>query len=126
MAKIIINTPHAPEPIGPYSQAVLSGNTLYISGQIAIDPETSQLISGSVADEALQVMKNLEAILEAAKMEFSQIVKCSIFLKDMNDFSEVNKVYGKYFQMDPPARETVAVKTLPKNVSVEISAIAVV
>ena len=125
MSKIIIRTNDAPEPIGPYSQAVLTGNTLYISGQIAINPKDGLLIEGTVKDEAVQVMKNLEAILKAAKMNFSQIVKCSIFLQDMNDFAEVNEVYSRYFQNDPPARETVAVKTLPKNVRVEISAIAV-
>ncbi len=121
MNKTIIYTENAPEPIGPYSQAVLAGDTLYVSGQIAY--ETSLL--GDVTAEAEQVMKNLEAILEAAEMTFENVVKCSIFLKSMDDFAAVNEVYGKRFLVNPPARETVQVARLPKDVQVEISLIAV-
>mgnify|MGYP000521843182 CR=1 FL=1 len=121
MNKTIIYTENAPEPIGPYSQAVLAGDTLYVSGQIAY--ETSLL--GNVSAEAEQVMKNLEAILEAAEMTFENVVKCSIFLKSMDDFAAVNEVYGKRFLVNPPARETVQVARLPKDVQVEISLIAV-
>ncbi len=121
MNKTIIYTENAPEPIGPYSQAVLAGDTLYVSGQIAY--ETSLL--GDVTAEAEQVMKNLEAILEAAEMTFENVVKCSIFLKSMDDFTAVNEVYGKRFLVNPPARETVQVARLPKDVQVEISLIAV-
>lgn len=127
MSKKIIYTENAPDPIGPYSQAVLSGDTLYVSGQIAIDPFSGSLIGDSIEQEATQVMENLGAILEAADMNFSNIVKCGIFLQDMNDFAAVNKIYGSYFsEEEAPARETVAVRTLPKSVNVEISAIAVV
>lgn len=123
--KKIINTPKAPQPIGPYSQAVLTGNTLYVSGQIAIEPISGELITQSIEAEAKQVMLNLKAILEQAEMNFSHIVKTTIFLSSMDDFAKVNEVYGTYFAQDYPARETVAVKTLPKNVNVEISAIAI-
>lgn len=123
--KSIIQTNQAPAPIGPYSQAVQAGNMLFISGQIAIDPATNQLISGGITDEAQQVMKNLEAVLKTAGFTFENVVKTSIFLSDMNLFSEVNEVYGSYFNSDFPARETVAVLGLPKNVNVEISVIAV-
>jgi 2-iminobutanoate/2-iminopropanoate deaminase len=122
--KKIIHTPNAPLPIGPYSQAVQTGNMLFISGQIAIDPSTNELISGDVKAEAVQVMKNLEQILKQAGYGFEHIVKTSIFLRDMADFGIVNEVYGAYFQSDFPARETVAVLGLPKNVQVEISVIA--
>lgn len=122
--KKIIHTPNAPLPIGPYSQAVQNGNMLFVSGQIAIDPSTNELISGDVKAEALQVMKNLEQILKQAGYGFEHIVKTSIFLRDMADFTTVNEVYGAYFQSDFPARETVAVLGLPKNVQVEISVIA--
>ncbi len=125
MNKVIIKTENAPAPIGPYSQAVWGGNTLYISGQIAIDPKTGELKSGDVEAEAEQVMKNLQGILEHAGLTFANVVKCSIFLSDMNDFAKVNAIYGKAFPAAAPARETVAVKTLPKSVNVEISAIAV-
>ena len=120
MSNQIIYTEKAPEPIGPYSQAVLAGNTLYISGQIAF--EASQ--NGTLEEETTQVMENLGAILTAADYSFSDIVKCSIFLKSMDDFAEINEVYGRYFKKEPPARETVQVACLPKNVNVEISAIA--
>lgn len=125
MAKQIINTPDAPAPIGPYNQAIKTGNMLFISGQVALIPGTGELVSGSVADEAHRVMQNLQAILSAAGMNFSQVVKTTIFLSDMNLFAAVNEVYGSYFSGDYPARETVAVKGLPKNVNVEISMIAV-
>lgn len=123
--KKIIHTDSAPQPIGPYSQAVLFGNTLYTSGQIAIDPATSHLIIHSVEDEARQVMKNLQAVLEAAEMTFENVVKTTIYLTDMNDFAKVNEIYGSYFdEKTAPARETVQVAELPKAVNVEISMIA--
>jgi len=123
--KSIIFTEKAPAPIGPYSQAVQTGNMLFISGQIPIDPETNQLISGGIKDEAEQVMQNLGALLLKAGFSFENVVKTTIFLSDMNHFAEVNQVYGSYFNSDYPARETVAVLGLPKNVNVEISLIAV-
>jgi 2-iminobutanoate/2-iminopropanoate deaminase len=123
--KSIIYTDKAPEPIGPYSQAVLTGNMLFISGQIPIDPATNQLITGSIRDESRQVMKNLEALLSASGLSFESVVKATIFLSDMSHFAEVNEIYGSYFISNFPARETVAVLGLPKNVNVEISMIAV-
>ena len=124
--KKTIKTAEAPLPIGPYNQAVLKGNTLYASGQIAIDPSTNVLIGGDIKAETKQVMENLAAVLRAADMDFSQVVKCSIFISDMNDFSEINQVYGAYFNDETaPARETVQVSVLPKNVNVEISLIAI-
>lgn len=123
--KSIIYTEKAPEPIGPYSQAVLAGNMLFISGQIPIDPATNQLIIGNIADEARQVMKNLDALLKSSGFLFEDVVKTTIFLSNMNHFAEVNEVYGSYFSANFPARETVAVLGLPKNVNVEISLIAV-
>lgn len=123
--KSIIYTEKAPAPIGPYSQAVQTGNMLFVSGQIAIDPETNQLIEGTIREEAGRVMQNLEALLSSAGFSFGNVVKTTIFLSDMNHFAEVNEVYGSYFQTDFPARETVAVLGLPKNVNVEISLIAV-
>ncbi|WP_416443985.1 RidA family protein [Leeuwenhoekiella sp. A16] len=124
--KKIISTPNAPAPIGPYNQAVLAGETLFISGQIPLDPSTGELVSGDIAEESKMVMKNLEAILTAAEMTFENVVKSSIFLSDMNDFSAVNAVYGTYFNEETaPARETVQVANLPKFVNVEISMIAV-
>ncbi len=125
MSKTIINTPQAPAPIGPYNQAVLSGNTLYMSGQVCIDPVTGELKNGSIEEETEQVMKNLQAVLTAAGMNFSQVVKTTIFITDMHQFSIINGVYGKYFETDFPARETVQVAALPKFVNVEISMIAV-
>ena len=124
--KKIIETKNAPAPIGPYNQAIKAGNTLYISGQIAMDPTTSELVSGDIKRETAQVMKNLEAVLNAAGMDFNQVVKASIFVKDMGQFAEINEIYGSYF--DPstaPARETVEVANLPKYVRVEISMIAI-
>lgn len=124
--KNIINTPKAPAPIGPYNQAVLSNNTLYISGQIPLDPSNGQLIEDDIKKETLQCMKNLRAILEAADMSFKDVVKATIFVKDMNSFSDVNDVYGSFFNPESaPARETVEVSNLPKFVNVEISMIAV-
>lgn len=122
--KEVINTEDAPAPIGPYNQAVKAGNTLYVSGQIALSPENGTLIQGTVADEARQVLINLGAVLTAAGYSFADVVKTTIFLRDMNDFVAVNEVYGEYFTEQAPARETVAVAGLPKNVRVEISVIA--
>lgn len=121
----IIFTPEAPAPIGPYSQAILAGNTLYVSGNIAIDPETGELINENITEETHAVMKNMEAILRAAGYSFSDVVKCTIFIKDMGQFVTINEAYGQYFKSNPPARETVEVSKLPKNVNVEISCIAV-
>lgn len=124
--KKIIKTDQAPAPIGPYNQAVMTGNTLYISGQIALNPVDGQLITGDIQEETEQVMRNLKAILQAAEMDYENIVKTSIFISDMNNFSQINSVYSKYFdEKTAPARETVEVANLPKFVNVEISAIAV-
>ena len=120
----IILTGKAPAPIGPYSQAVLKGNTLFVSGQIAIIPLTGEIDLSSIKNETEQVMSNIKSIVEEAGMKMSDIVKSSIFLTDMNNFSAVNEVYGKYFTTNPPARETVQVAALPKKVNVEISVIA--
>jgi len=125
MAKSIVYSSNAPEPIGPYSQAVQVGNMVFVSGQIAIQKSSGNLLTGSIEEETTQVMYNLGEVLKAAGMDFSNIVKTSIFLKDMNNFPKVNEVYGKYFQTNPPARETVEVSRLPKDVNVEISCIAV-
>ena len=123
--KQIINTPKAPAPIGPYNQAVLTGDTLYISGQIPMDPENGELISGDIQKETRQCMENLKAILDAAGMGFEQVVKTSIFVKDMHQFAEINAAYAQYFDPETaPARETVEVANLPKFVNVEISMIA--
>lgn len=124
--KKIINTKNAPAPIGPYNQAILSKGTLYISGQIPLDPQTGELITGDIRKETKQSMENLKAILIEAGMTFEHVVKASIFLSDMNQFSEVNEVYGSYFNAETaPARETVEVANLPKFVNVEISMIAI-
>ena len=124
--KKIIYTPDAPAPIGPYSQAVLVGDTLYTSGQIAIDPKSGALLQGSIEDETELVMENLKAVLQAAGCDFSHVVKATIFVKDMNQFARINAVYGGYFDPETaPARETVEVANLPKFVNVEISAIAI-
>ncbi|ALJ04292.1 reactive intermediate/imine deaminase [Pseudalgibacter alginicilyticus] len=123
--KKIITTEKAPAPIGPYNQAIITGNMLYTSGQIAINPDSGALILDNIQDETHQVMKNIKAILEAAQMTFDNVIKTSIFISDMNDFSEINKVYGSYFNEETaPARETVQVARLPKDVNVEISVIA--
>jgi 2-iminobutanoate/2-iminopropanoate deaminase len=124
--KKIIFTEKAPAPIGPYNQAVLSGNTLYASGQIAINPASGELITENINDETKQVMENIAAILEAANMTFENVVKATIFIMDMNNFGAINTIYGSYFnEKTAPARETVQVACLPKNVNVEISIIAV-
>jgi 2-iminobutanoate/2-iminopropanoate deaminase len=124
--KKIITTTKAPAPIGPYNQAVLTGNTLYTSGQIAINPETGELVLDDITSETKQVMENLKAVLEAADMTFENIVKTSIFISDMENFGAINAVYGTYFNEETaPARETVEVANLPKYVNVEISAIAI-
>jgi 2-iminobutanoate/2-iminopropanoate deaminase len=124
MAKTIINTSNAPAPIGPYNQAVLTANLLFISGQVALKPGTGELANADIIEETHQVMQNLKAVLTEAEMDFSNVVKTTIFLSDMDLFGQVNEIYGKYFSGDFPARETVAVKGLPKNVNVEISMIA--
>ncbi len=121
----IIFTPEAPAPIGPYSQAVLAGNTLYVSGNIALDPTTGELINENITEETHAVMKNMEAVLRSAGFSFSDVAKCTIFIKDMGQFSTINEAYGQYFKTNPPARETVEVSKLPKNLNVEISCIAV-
>jgi len=123
--KKIINTPNAPTVIGPYSQAILSGNTLYCSGLIAINPITGNLVTDNISAETKQVMKNILAVLKAAEMNFENVVKCTIFMKDMNDYASINEVYGNSFDSNLPAREAVQVSVLPKNVNVEISVIAV-
>lgn len=125
MDKIIINTNAAPAPIGPYNQAVKAGGMIFISGQIALLPGTSELIISDIQKETEQVMLNLKAILSEAGIGFEQVVKTTIFLKDMSLFGAVNEIYGKFFEKDFPARETVAVKGLPKDVNVEISMIAI-
>ena len=123
--KKIIFTENAPAPIGPYNQAVLTGNTLYTSGQIAINPATGELVTTNIEVETAQVMENMKAVLAAAGMTFENVVKTSIFIMDMNDFGKINTVYGSYFnEKTAPARETVQVACLPKNVNVEISMIA--
>lgn len=122
--RTIVHTPNAPAPIGPYSQAVLVDHTLYVSGQIALDPSTGNLVEGSIEAETEQVMKNIGAVLNAVELDYSHIVKTSIFLSNMDDFPKVNAVYGAYFKDHFPARETVQVSRLPKNVNVEISVIA--
>ncbi len=124
MEKTIIHTSNAPEPIGPYSQAVRVNGLLFVSGQIALDPSTGVLITADIAAETTRVMENLKAILETSGIGFNHVVKTTIFLSDMDFFNMVNDVYGKYFSDRYPARETVAVKSLPKNVHVEISVIA--
>jgi 2-iminobutanoate/2-iminopropanoate deaminase len=127
MEKKIINTKKSPKPIGPYNQAVLKGKTLYISGQIALDAVSMKLNNRSISDETHQVMQNLKNILEESDMNFNDVVKSSIFLSDMSLFNDVNKIYGSYLTPgNEPARETIAVKTLPMNVNVEISMIAII
>ena len=124
MTKQIILTPNAPAPIGPYSQAVKVGDTLYVSGQIAINPATGEMNTADIPTETKQVMENLKAVLTAADATFENVIMTTIFLSDMASFGDVNTVYGSYFTADFPARATVAVKTLPRNVNVEISVIA--
>ncbi len=124
MSKKIINTGNAPAPIGPYNQAVQTGNLLFVSGQICIDPATGDLKNGSIKEETGQVMKNVEAILKEAGAGFENVIKSTIFITDMKRFAEINEVYGSYFKTDYPARETVQVAALPKFVNVEISVVA--
>lgn len=124
--KKIINTKKAPAPIGPYNQAILSGNTLYTSGQIALNPETMELVLGDIKTETKQVMENIKAVLAAAEMTFENVIKTSIFISNMNNFSKINEVYATYFdEATAPARETVEVANLPKFVNVEVSMIAI-
>ena len=123
--KKAVNISDAPKPIAPYSQAILAGDTLYVSGQVAIDPYTGKLVEGGAAEQAERVMENIRAIIKEEGMDFSNIVKCSIFLSDMDIYKDVNDVYGKYFDEAPPAREAIAAKGLPLGVDVEISCIAV-
>jgi 2-iminobutanoate/2-iminopropanoate deaminase len=125
MANTVINSTNAPAPIGPYSQAVLANGVLYVSGQIALDPASGQLVQADIEAETHQVMKNLQGILLEAELNFEHVVKCTIFVKDLNNFTRINSVYGSYFTHNPPARETVEVSRLPKDVNVEISCIAV-
>jgi len=122
--KKIVSTDQAPAAIGPYSQAVIHGGLVYCSGQIALNPVTMEIVGEDAETQAKQVMNNLGEVLSAAGSDFSKVLKCSIFLDSMDDFGVVNEVYGAYFEVDPPARETVAVQTLPKHVLVEISCIA--
>lgn len=124
MEKTVLQTRQAPSPIGPYSQAIQANNLLFISGQIAIDPATDQMIKGDIVEETHRVMQNLKAILAAAGMDFQHVVKTTIFILDMQDFSAVNEVYGKYFQESFPARETIQVAGLPRGARVEIAMIA--
>ena len=126
MSKQIIQSNKVPAPIGPYSQAVIANGFLFASGQIAFDPATGELVLSTIEEETTQVMENIKAILEEAKISFDHIVKTSIFLSNMDLFGAVNQVYGSYFNADFPARETVAVKTLPRNVNVEISITAII
>jgi len=126
MKKLTIETDRAPEAIGPYSQAVKYDGILYCSGQIGLDPETMQLAGSDIVSQSRQVMKNLGEVLRASGSNFNDVLKCTIFLADMDDFAKVNEIYGEVFKELPPARETVAVKTLPKNALVEISCIAIV
>ena len=123
--KTIIKTADAPNPVGPYNQAILTGNTLYVSGQIAIDPAIGKLIEGDAREQTLQVMKNLGAILNAAGMDFSNVVKASIMVTNLDHFAQVNEAYGSFFKSDPPARETLQAVRLPLGSQVEISLIAV-
>ena len=123
--KQIIYTPDAPQPIGPYSQAVIVNNILYTSGQIAIDPKSNALILATIEDETHQVMQNIQAILTSQKLDFNAVFKCTIFIKDMNHFAQINAVYGSYFdEANAPVRETVEVSRLPKDVNIEISVMA--
>ena len=125
MSKKVISTTKSPAAIGPYSQAILSGNTLYCSGQIAINPKNGELVTHNITEETHQVMKNILEVLQAANMDFTNVVKCSIFMNDMGQYRDINEVYASYFSQNPPAREAVEVSVLPKNVNVEISVIAV-
>lgn len=122
--KKVIQTPGAPTPIAPYSPAILKNDTLYVSGQIPLNPKTGELVEDDIEKATKQVMENIKSLVTTAGLEMTDIVKCSIFMKSMDDYVKINAVYGTYFPTEPPAREAVAVKTLPRNVSVEISCIA--
>ncbi|MEX0945179.1 MAG: RidA family protein [Balneolaceae bacterium] len=124
MSKKVVKTESAPNAIGPYSQAIVHNGIVYCSGQIPLIPGSMELIDGDIGEQTDQVMRNLEAVLTKAGSSMGKVLKCTIYLADMSDFQIVNEIYGRYFQSDPPARETVAVRTLPKNVSIEISCIA--
>jgi len=123
--KTVIKSPDAPAAIGPYSQAIMVGNTLYCSGQIAIDPATSKMLSESIQTETRQVLKNLGAVLRAAGMDYSNVVQATVYLADMNDYKVMNEIYGEFFKENPPARATVQVGRLPRDARVEIACIAV-
>ncbi len=125
MSRKVIYSANAPEPIGPYSQAIEAGNLVFVSGQIAIEKATGKLATGDIERETRQVMQNLAEVLSAAGLDFKHVAKCTIFLKNMDDFPKVNAIYGEFFQQQPPARETVEVSRLPRDVSVEISCVAV-
>ena len=125
MLKSVVYSDNAPEPIGPYSQAIQAGNMLFVSGQIAIQKSSGKFIVNSIEEETMQVMANIRDILTSAGMDFTNVVKSSIFMKDMNNFPKINEVYGRYFKENPPARESIEVSRLPKDVNVEISCIAV-
>ena len=126
MSKKIVHSDDAPKALGPYSQAVIYNGIVYCSGQIGLNPQTGDFVGNSVSEQTEQVMKNLEAVLSEAGSNFANVLKCTIFLADMSDFAVVNEIYGKFFKINPPARETVAVKTLPKNALVEIGCMAIV
>ena len=126
MSKQIVQSDEAPKALGPYSQAVIYNGLVYCSGQIGLNPKTGEFAGNTVSEQAEQVMKNLEAVLSEAGSNFANVLKCTIFLADMSDFAVVNEIYGRFFKINPPARETVAVKTLPKNALVEIGCIAIV
>ncbi len=123
--RTVVKTPLAPAAIGPYNQAILVGDVLYCSGQIPIDPKTGSLISGTIEQEAERVLENLGAVLRAAGMDYANVVRCTVYLSDMNDYGQVNEVYGRYFNEIPPAREAVQVSGLPRNVRIEVSCTAV-
>lgn len=125
MANTPINSSNAPAPIGPYSQAIRANGILYVSGQIALDPVSGKMVQTDIEMETHQVMKNLQAILSEAGLDFAHVAKCSIFVKDLNNFARINEIYGSYFSQNPPARETVEVSRLPKDANVEISCIAI-
>jgi len=120
-----VTTPLAPAAIGPYSQGILVDNRLYVSGQIAIDPDTGSMVEGTLEAETIRVLENIEAVLNAASMGFEKVVRCEVFMTDINDYGEVNEVYARYFNEQPPARQAVEVSALPRNAQVEISCIAI-
>ncbi len=125
LPRTVVKTPLAPAAIGPYNQAILAGDVLHCSGQIPIDPKTGSVISGTIEQETEQVLENLGAVLKAAGMDYAHVVRCTVYMTDMNDYGQINEVYGRYFNETPPAREAVAVAALPRNVRIEISCVAV-